>query len=167
MLEIQRQKEDGYSIEAINEGLFDFIPNLDYFGGITDTLKEMLMEWLINNVMPGGENTPLGQFVIVAFGNLPLTEIPKIISSCDELTKFLARTVIEYIVKSYAESKGGSGQMFDVLRNVFMSTIQDSRFNEVLEDNLGKLVCSAYDSLTSTLKQFTGSGDKETAQGNA
>jgi len=164
--EINSQRRQGLSDKIIEEQLFDSIKNMPWFGGVLSGLKEMLVKWIINKFVPGGEETQIGQFITVALANLEFSEIPKLLTNCKSLTEWLTKSIIESMLVKFAESKGVSGGIADVIRNTIVDTIDSSQFYDTMEDKLSGVICSAFGGLKSKVQDIAQSGE-ETAQGNA
>ena len=115
MFELRSQ---GFETEVISEGLFDMLGGLfgATGGGIGQIIKEKMASWIISKL---GLSTDgyLSNFIIVAFGNLPLSDYGKL-TDCKFLSNLITNSVVESIALNVEKKSGKDGVFMDSLRNI-------------------------------------------------
>lgn len=133
--------QQGIDSEIINEGLFDFIRGM--FGssgeGIMSYFKEQFAEWLLGKF--GLKNdTFMGNIVITAIGNVPLTDLGKL-TNCQFLTDFIAKSISEGVARKFMKEKNTSGPLADIIRNTMAETFSKTEFIHDIEEKINSLIC--------------------------
>lgn len=133
--------QQGIDSEVINEGLFDFIRGM--FGssgeGIMSYFKEQFAEWLLGKF--GLKNdTFMGNIVITAIGNIPLTDLGKL-TNCQFLTDLIAKSIAEGVARKFMKEKQASGPLADILRNTMAETFSKTEFIHDIEEKINSFIC--------------------------
>lgn len=131
----------GFDKGLINEGFWDILkglfPSTDV---IAQWFKEKMASWLIEAIAPGQENSWIGSIITTTIGNLKVGDITKL-TNCDFTTKLLSKSIAEGVIKKFADSKGVSGALADLVRNSMMEHLDSSEFAQKLESGISHLIC--------------------------
>lgn len=131
----------GFDKGLINEGFWDILSGLFPSGNVIGQwFKEKMASWLIEAIAPGQENGWVGNIIITTIGNLRPSDITKL-TDCDFTTKLLAKSISEGVVKKFAEDKGASGVLVDLLRNTMVEKLDSTSFAQSIESGLSHIVC--------------------------
>ena len=129
----------GYNETLICEGLFDDIFK-GLFGGVEDMAKEELLAYLLK-LMGIENNSYLYNLLIVAFGNIPIADIPKLFTDCRFVTKVFAESIPEAMIRKTQENMNLGSGVYDIIRNTLVDAIESTEFVSNLESKLGNIVC--------------------------
>jgi hypothetical protein len=131
----------GFDKGLINEGFWEILkglfPSTDVIGG---WFKEKMATWLIDAVAPGQKDSWIGNIIVTTVGNLKIGEITQL-TNCDFTTKLLAKSITEAVVKKFADSKGVSGVLADLVRNSMIDHLDSTEFAKKLESGLSHIIC--------------------------
>jgi len=141
----------GYNENLICEGLFDDIFR-GLFGGVEDTAKEELLAYLLK-LMGIENNSYLYNLLIVAFGNVPIADIPKLFTDCRFVTKIFAESIPEAMIRKTQEGKGYGSGVYDVIRNTLVDAIESTEFVSGLESKLGNMICPLVDKVKGNMER--------------
>jgi hypothetical protein len=131
----------GFDKELINEGFWEILGGLfPSTNTIGETFKEYLTKWLIEAIAPGQENGWIGNIIITSVGNLKIGDITKL-TNCEFTTKLLSKSISEAVVRKFAESKGISGVLADLIRNSMIEQLDSTEFAQKLESGLAHVIC--------------------------
>ena len=131
----------GFDKTLINEGFWDVLGGLFPSGNVIGGwFKEKMASWLIEAIAPGQENSWIGNIIITTIGNLKVGDITKL-TNCDFTTKLLAKSISEGVIRKFAESKGVSGVLADLIRNSMVDHLDSSDFAQKLETGLSHMIC--------------------------
>jgi hypothetical protein len=142
--EIIRINQMGKKYEVLKENMiWDAVKGF-FSGNVVDSIFEYFKEygagWLLTQIGIR-EGHWLYDPLKVAFGNLPLGEIPKLFE-CKYLTHFLSETFLETLLKKFSDKVVKvDNPISNVTRNVIMKMFNDSKMGEVVESALGEYVC--------------------------
>ena len=138
MFELRSQ---GFETEVISEGLFDMLGGLfgAAGGGIGQIIKEKMATWIISKL---GLSTDgyLSNFIIVAFGNLPLSDYGKL-TDCKFLSNLITNSVVESIALNVEKKSGKDGVFMDLLRNIAGDYFNDSAVENKISGYLEGVLC--------------------------
>ena len=138
MFELRSQ---GFETEVISEGLFDMLGGLfgAAGGGIGQIIKEKMASWIISKL---GLSTDgyLSNFIIVAFGNLPLSDYGKL-TDCKFLSDLITNSVVESIALNVEKKSGKDGVFMDLLRNIAGDYFNDSAVENKISGYLEGVLC--------------------------
>tara|TARA_R110002110_G_scaffold40351_8_gene129141 strand:+ start:459 stop:1760 length:1302 start_codon:yes stop_codon:yes gene_type:complete len=138
MFELRSQ---GFETEVISEGLFDMLGGLfgAAGGGIGQIIKEKMATWIISKL---GLSTDgyLSNFIIVAFGNLPLSDYGKL-TDCKFLSDLITNSVVESIALNVEKKSGKDGVFMDLLRNIAGDYFKDSSVENKISGYLEGVLC--------------------------
>ena len=141
----------GYNENLICEGLFDDIFR-GLFGGVEDTAKEELLAYLLK-LMGIENNSYLYNLLIVAFGNVPIADIPKLFTDCRFVTKIFAESIPEAMIRKTQEGKGFGSGVYDIIRNTLVDAIESTEFVSGLESKLGNMICPLVDKVKGNMER--------------
>jgi uncharacterized membrane protein YeaQ/YmgE (transglycosylase-associated protein family) len=131
----------GFDKELINEGFWEILGGLfPSTNTIGETFKEYLTKWLIEAIAPGQENGWIGNIIITSVGNLKIGDVTKL-TNCEFTTKLLSKSIAEAVVRKFAESKGISGVLADLIRNSMIEQLDSTEFAQKLESGLAHVIC--------------------------
>jgi hypothetical protein len=131
----------GFDKELINEGFWEILkglfPSTDV---IAQWFKEYMAKWLIKAIAPGQEDGWIGNIIITTVGNLKVGDITKL-TNCEFTTKLLSKSISEGVIRKFAESKGVSGALADLIRNSMVEHLDSTEFVQKLESGLAHVIC--------------------------
>jgi len=131
----------GFDKDLINEGFWEILGGLFPSNNtIAETFKEYLAKWLIEAIAPGQENGWIGNIIITSVGNLKIGDVTKL-TNCEFTTKLLSKSISEAVVRKFAESKGISGVLADLIRNSMIEQLDSTEFAQKLESGLAHVIC--------------------------
>jgi hypothetical protein len=131
----------GFDKDLINEGFWEILGGLfPSTNTIAETFKEYLAKWLIEAIAPGQENGWIGNIIITSVGNLKIGDVTKL-TNCEFTTKLLSKSISEAVVRKFAESKGISGVLADLIRNSMIEQLDSTEFAQKLESGLAHVIC--------------------------
>lgn len=140
--EVVYLKTQGYDNKMINEGLSDIFKSLFGTGAdsIFQTWKETGVAWLIKQLGFNPDST-VARFIEVAFANVPISEIPSLLTDCDKVTKIIAKSMYETYLKGLQQNIGMGNMVGDVMRNAVTEVIDGTEFIQKLEGGLSNIIC--------------------------
>lgn len=138
MFELRSQ---GFETKVISEGLFDMLSGLfgAAGGGIGQIIKEKVATWIISKLGIGTDSY-LSNFIIVAFGNLPLSDYGKL-TDCKFLSSLITNSVVESIALNIEKKSGKDGVFMDLLRNIAGDYFNDSAVENKISGFLEGMIC--------------------------
>ena len=143
----------GFDKGLINEGFWDILSGLFPSGNVIGQwFKEKMSSWLIEKIAPGQENSWVGNIIITTIGNLKASEITQL-TNCDFTTRLLAKSISEAVIKKFADSKGVSGVLADLLRNSMVEHLDSSEFAQKLESGLSHIICPLLGGVTQKMSK--------------
>ena len=143
----------GFDKGLINEGFWDILSGLFPSGNVIGQwFKEKMSSWLIEKIAPGQENSWVGNIIITTIGNLKAGEITQL-TNCDFTTRLLAKSISEAVIKKFADSKGVSGVLADLVRNSMMEHLDGSEFAQKLESGLSHIICPLLGGVTQKMSK--------------
>jgi hypothetical protein len=130
----------------LNEQLWDFLGKI--FGNSIGAATEMFVEPLINSIFGaiGLGNSYFGKFVVSFLTTNPL-RLAKALKDCKELTKLITESLAEAVFMMIQKQQGLEGQGYSFLRNALGGAVKDTKFISSLENQLGGVVCSAFEKM--------------------
>ena len=146
--EIGYLKNQGYSSQAINEGLFSFLGSMigGTAGATPNVFKEYLAGWLLKKLgVP--EDSYMGSVVVTLVGDMGLNEYDKFFSDCRFASNKLADALIEGYLYQVQKEKGlnssVSGFLVSAVRNAVSEYLLDDKDSLVqkLENQLSEFLC--------------------------
>ena len=146
--EIGYLKNQGYSSQAINEGLFSFLGSMvgGTAGATPNVFKEYLAAWLLKKLgVP--EDSYIGSVVVTLVGDMGLDEYDKFFSDCRFASNKLADALIEGYLYQVQKEKGlssnFSGFVVSAMRNAVSEYLLDDKDGLVqkLENQLSEYLC--------------------------
>ena len=143
----------GFDKGLINEGFWDILSGLFPSGNVIGQwFKEKMSSWLIEKIAPGQENSWVGNIIITTIGNLKPSEITQL-TNCDFTTRLLAKSISEAVIKKFADSKGVSGVLADLVRNSMVEHLDGSEFAQKLESGLSHIICPLLGGVTQKMSK--------------
>ena len=143
----------GFDKGLINEGFWDILSGLFPSGNVIGQwFKEKMSSWLIEKIAPGQENSWVGNIIITTIGNLKASEITQL-TNCDFTTRLLSKSISEAVIKKFADSKGVSGVLADLLRNSMVEHLDSSEFAQKLESGLSHIICPLLGGVTQKMSK--------------
>jgi hypothetical protein len=130
----------------INEGLTDILGAL--FGQGWSAIGQAFVEPMVESIL-GWFNIkgPFAKFISSAIASDP-RRLAAALSDCRELTKILAESISEALVRTMAETKGMDGMGWGIIRNVLGGAIKDTAFIQSIENQMADGVCKLFGSFT-------------------
>lgn len=144
-----------YNKDLIKESFFDLLGGL--FGnastGIFQYFKEHIAKWLVTK-FGFDPNSWLGNIVIVAVGNLPLTDLHNL-TNCSFVSKMLAKDIAEGAINKIKNEQGLTGPGYDILRNAMTEMAEQSSFGQSIEHKISDYICPKLQGLSGKLGDVT------------
>jgi hypothetical protein len=144
-----------YNKDLIKESFFDLLGGL--FGnastGVFQYFKEHIATWLVTK-FGFDANSWLGNIIIVAVGNLPLTELHNL-TNCSFVSKMLAKDIAEGAINKIKNEQGLKGPGYDILRNAMTEMAEQSSFGQSIEHKISDYICPKLQGLTGKLGDVT------------
>jgi len=144
-----------FNKDLIKESFFDLLGGL--FGnastGVFQYFKEHIAKWLVTK-FGFDPNSWLGNIVIVAVGNLPLTELHNL-TNCSFVSKMLAKDIAEGAINKIKNEQGLTGPGYDILRNAMVEMAEQSTFGQTIEHKISDYICPKLQGLTGKLGDVT------------
>ena len=152
ILEMFELRSQGFETDVISEGLFDMIGGLfgAAGGGIGQIIKEKMATWLISKLGVSTDSY-LSNFIIVAFGNLPLTDYGKL-TDCKFLSELITTSVVESIALNVEKKTGKDGVFMDLLRNIAGDYFKDTAVENKISGFLEGLICPLMGGIKTKMK---------------
>jgi hypothetical protein len=144
-----------YNKDLIKESFFDLLGGL--FGnastGVFQYFKEHIAKWLVTK-FGFDPNSWLGNIVIVAVGNLPLTDLHSL-TNCSFVSKMLAKSIAEGAINKIKNEQGLTGPGYDILRNAMVEMAEQSTFGQSIEHKISDYICPKLQGLSGKLGDVT------------
>jgi hypothetical protein len=150
MIYLHNQGFDNKLIAENVQGVFGVLSNLfgKSGGAIVDTFKEKGVNWILTK-LGLEDNSYFKNFLITTLGNTNITDVPKLFTDCNFLTKKIAESIPEAYLRKLEYDKGLGGGISDVIRNTLYDVVRNSDFAQKLEASLAGLVCPVVSKMTS------------------
>tara|TARA_R110000824_G_scaffold122766_1_gene280235 strand:- start:3038 stop:3817 length:780 start_codon:yes stop_codon:yes gene_type:complete len=129
--------EQGVNPKIINEGIMSLI-----FGATSTGAVEGIRTWLIGWVLSlfGVKESGLRDAIAISLGNVPLTQWPKLFSSCEFLLDKTLKGVVEYYLRKFTGTLPGGG-MFSSWMGESMNELVDDAFIEDMKKKAIPILC--------------------------
>lgn len=158
--EIIRLNREGYSQEVILEqfNLFDTLKGF-FSGSVVDGVMGYFKEYAFKYMLGFlgiDKNHWIADSLAIGFGNLPLGDIPKLLTDCDFATEWFSKSFIESLTKQFAKrTMKVDNPMANITRNVLIDLFDDTRLGEIVETALGKYICPMIGKMSGKMKNVT------------
>jgi len=144
-----------FNKDLIKESFFDLMGGL--FGnastGVFQYFKEHIATWLMTK-FGFDPKSWLGNIVVVAVGNLPLTELHNL-TNCSFVSKMLAKDIAEGAINKIKNEQGLTAPGYDILRNAMVEMAEQSTFGQSIEHKISDYICPKLQGLTGKLGDVT------------
>ena len=160
--EIGYLKIQGYTPQAINEGLFSMLGNI--FGGSVKSIPAVFGEYIagwLTKTLGIPQNSYMGSVVVALVGNLNIADYDKFFSDCRFASNKIADSLIEgYVLQLQNEKNlntGASGFIVSALRNSVVDYFTEDKTSliQILEDKIGEFLCPKLSKLSSAISDKT------------
>jgi len=160
--EIGYLKVQGYTPQAINEGLFSMLGNI--FGGSVKSIPAVFGEYIagwLTKTLGIPQNSYMGSVVVALVGNLNIADYDKFFSDCRFASNKIADSLIEgYVLQLQNEKNlntGASGFIVSALRNSVVDYFTEDKTSliQILEDKIGEFLCPKLSKLSSAISDKT------------
>lgn len=160
--ETQYLSAQGYSSQAINEGLFDLIGSLfkGSFTSVPAVVGEYIAQWLLKTLgLP--KDSYMAGVIIALVGNLNISDYDKFFTDCRFASNKIADSLIEgYIVKLQNEksmNQGAGGFVLSALRNAVVDYFVEDKNGliEKLEEKIGDFICPKLSAMAGKMGDVT------------
>ena len=160
--EIGYLKTQGYSSQAINEGLFSMLGNI--FGGSVKSIPAVFGEYIagwLTKTLGIPQNSYMGSVIVALVGNLNIADYDKFFSDCRFASNKIADSLIEgYVLQLQNEKNlntGASGFIVSALRNSVVDYFTEDKTSliQILEDKIGEFLCPKLSKLSSVISDKT------------
>lgn len=144
MNEINQLDKQGLLSEGL--GLGDMLEKL--FGQGWSALGQAFVEPMIDSIFGWfGFKGPFAKFVSSFIASDP-RRLANAFSDCRELTKLIAESLSEALVRTMADTRGMDGVGYGIIRNVLGGAIKDTEFIKNLENQMADGVCKLFGSFS-------------------
>ena len=160
--EIGYLKIQGYTPQAINEGLFSMLGNI--FGGSVKSIPAVFGEYIagwLTKTLGIPQNSYMSSVVVALVGNLNIADYDKFFSDCRFTSNKIADSLIEgYVLQLQNEKNlntGASGFIVSALRNSVVDYFTEDKTSliQILEDKIGEFLCPKLSKLSSVISDKT------------
>ncbi len=126
----------------LNEQLMDVLGKLfgSSLSGIVQTVVEPLVDSLLGKLGLGGFFKDVLTSLLVSDPR----RLALALKDCKELTKLVAESLSEALVKMLQKQTGLEGKGYDFMRNTLGDTIKETTFISKLENQLSGIVCGVF-----------------------
>ena len=126
----------------LNEQLMDVLGKLfgSSLSGIVQTVVEPLVDSLLGKLGLGGFFKDVLTSLLVSDPR----RLALALKDCKELTKLVAESLSEALVKMLGKQTGLEGRGYDFMRNTLGDTIKETTFISKLENQLAGIVCGVF-----------------------
>ncbi len=157
MVYLHNQGFDGNLIAESVDGVFGVLSNL-FKGGsssILDTFKERGVKYIMSHLGLSG-NGYLENFLITAIGNTSLSDVPKLFTDCNFLTKKIAESIPEAYLRKLEYEKGMGNVFMDAVRNSLYDVIRNSDFAHRIESGIAGIICPLVEKMSGSFAKKLG-----------
>jgi hypothetical protein len=147
-------KSQGFDNTVINESIFDFFKSI--LGHSPDGVVQFFKEKLADKILSALGVDPkgwIGGTISTAFGNLPITEMGKLVSDCSFTTKLISKSIAEESLNQLKEKVGKTGGLYDILSNTVVEALEQNPIAQSIEEKLGDIICPIISSVGSKLSK--------------
>ena len=140
LLEVDRLKSEGYSIESIQQGLNEGM--LDQIGdAMTKGVKDKIAQGIISGL--GFDPQSFSALVIRnAFALAPVSDYPKIMTGdCDVITGLIGQSVIKTFVDQFTNKYVADNFLTSSLKFGIMEAIEQSNIGQYVEKAIKPEIC--------------------------
>jgi|688.fasta_scaffold140761_3 hypothetical protein len=156
--ELNYLKRQGYTSQAINEGLFDMLGGLfkNSVTSLPQVFGEYVAEYLMK-ILGVPADSYIGSVVKSFLTSINVSDYDKIFTDCRFTSNALSDAIIEgYLDKMQTEkglTSGAQGFIFDALRNSVMETFAEGKDSLVqkLEDTIADFICPKFSKVASAM----------------
>ena len=160
--EIGYLKVQGYTPQAINEGLFSMLGNI--FGGSVKSIPAVFGEYIagwLTKTLGIPQNSYMSSVIVALVGNLNIADYDKFFSDCRFASNKIADSLIEgYVIQLQNEKNlntGASGFIVSALRNSVVDYFTEDKTSliQILEDKISEFICPKLSKLSSAITDKT------------
>ena len=160
--EIGYLKSQGYTPQAINEGLFSMLGSLlgGTFSAAPQVFGEYIAAWLIKQLgVP--KDSYIASSITALVGNLNISDYDRFFSDCRFASNKIADSLIEGYVLQLQQQKGldtgATGFIVSALRNSVVDYFVEDKNSliDILEDKIGEFLCPKLSKLTGVITDKT------------
>jgi hypothetical protein len=134
---------------SLNEGFLDTSNTLKNllgtaFSSVSDSAKEYAYDWLL-----GLLGIPPGNFknaMVISLGNVPVTEIPKLLTDCQFTSEYVAKGIVEYVIELIKEDitgEAGAGALGKLIRNMVEKKLGETEAHKDIMSAVQGLICNS------------------------
>jgi hypothetical protein len=160
--EIGYLKVQGYTPQAINEGLFSMLGNI--FGGSVKSIPAVFGEYIagwLTKTLGIPQNSYMSSVIVALVGNLNIADYDKFFSDFRFASNKIADSLIEgYVLQLQNEKNlntGASGFIVSALRNSVVDYFTEDKTSliQILEDKISEFICPKLSKLSSAITDKT------------
>lgn len=156
--EIGYLKKQGYTSQAINEGLFSMLQTI--FGGSVKSIPAVFGEYIagwLTKTLGVPQDSYIGSVIVALVGNLNIADYDNFFTDCKFASNKIADSLIEgYVIQLQNEknmNSGASGFIVSALRNSVVDYFTEDKNSliQILEDKIGEFICPKLSKLSSVI----------------
>lgn len=138
----------GIKKSVINENVLDWFRNILGVGDNTmiepviDTFKESYIGYVMKMLVPGSENSMLGNIIKTGLADIDMNDLDKL-TDCEFLSDTITKAIVEGTINKLKNNAGLVGGLFDTVRNSLVDFMDNSEFAEKIKDGISGFMCDA------------------------
>lgn len=138
----------GIKKSVINENVLDWFRNILGVGDNTmiepviDTFKESYIGYVMKMLVPGSENSMLGNIIKTGLADIDMNNLDKL-TDCEFLSDTITKAIVEGTINKLKNNAGLVGGLFDTVRNTLVDFMDNTEFAERIKDGISGFMCDA------------------------
>lgn len=156
LLEVDRLKKEGYSIESIEKGLEESAT--DYLNIAGDAMMKGLKDKVAQGVIKalGFDPNSFSSLVIRnAFALAPFSDYKKIMSGdCDTITGLIAQSLVKTFIDEFSQKYVADNFITNSLKFGLMETVEQSNIGQFVEKEIKPKICDMINKGWSSITSF-------------
>lgn len=138
----------GVKKTIISENVLDWFKTILGVGDNTmiepviDTFKESYIGYVMKMLVPGSENSMLGNIIKTGLADIDMNNLDKL-TDCEFLSDTITKAIVEGTINKLKNNAGLVGGLFDTVRNSLVDFMDNSEFAERIKDGISGFMCEA------------------------
>ena len=156
LLEVDRLKEEGFSIESIQQGLDESAADFLNIAGdaAIKGIKDKVAEGMIK-ALGFDPNSFTALVIRNAFALAPMSDYKKIISGdCDTITGLVAQSLVKTFIDEFTQKYVADNFITNSLKFGLMESIEQSNIGQFVEKEIKPKICSMIKGGWSSITSF-------------
>jgi len=156
LLEVDRLKEEGYSMESIQEGLQESAESYLNMAGdaMIKGLKDKVAEGVIS-ALGFNPNSFTATVIRNAFALAPFSDYKKIMSGdCDTITGLIAQSLVKTFIDQFTQKYVADNFITNSLKFGLMEAVEQSNIGQFVEKEIKPKICDMISKGWSSITSF-------------